>query len=239
MRKHCLIAALSVTAAVVAAGPALASPTAIWTVPTGKVTAPGNLHIGVYTFSTPSRQPVLQDGLTFGALPGLELGGVSGIGALEVGIDTFARNEVFNGKLQLFGEGSLWPAVSLGGFNLANTTGPSENILYGVMSKGFELGGVSLGNWTLGYFTTQTSDQTPSKSGLMGGMFYPLGARAGVAVDYLGNTTGFSGTNVYLTYGVAENAYLSVGHYFHPTDREADLTFMGVDMDLATGLFGH
>lgn len=241
MLKRTLIAALSVAAlATFAAGPAAAYPTAIWNVPTGKVTTPGNLHIGVYTYTTPNRTPFIQDGLTFGALPGLDLGGVSGVGALELGIDTYGSNEVFNGKLQLVGEGNLLPALSVGGLNLFNTNGPSENLVYGALTKGLALGDLSLGSWTLGYFNTAPNDATTaSQGGLMGGVYVPLGDRAGVAVDYMTGTTSVSGTNVYLTYGVADNAYVSVGHYFHHSDSNANLTFIGVDLDLATGLFGQ
>ncbi len=241
MLKRTLIAAGTMAAlATLSAGPAAAYPTAIWNVPTGKVTAPGNLHIGVYTYVTPNRTPFIQDGLTFGALPGLSFGDLSGIGALELGIDTYGSNEVFNGKLQLIGEGELLPALSIGGLNLFNTNGPSENVTYASLTKELGLGGFSLGSWTIGYYNTMPSDTTTaSQMGVMGGVFYPIGDRAGLAVDHMTGTTSISGSNVYLTYGVAPNAYLSVGHYFHHTDSNANLTFIGVDMDLATGLFGQ
>lgn len=240
MLKRTLIAASSLAAlATLSAGPAAAYPTAIWNVPTGKVTAPGNLHIGVYTYATPTRATSIQDALTFGALPGLDLGGVSGVGALELGIDTYGVSEVFNGKLQLFGEGDLLPALSVGGLNLFNTTGPSENIVYGSLTKELALGDVSLGSWTLGYFNTMPGDGSAAQNGVMGGVFYPLGDRAGVAVDHMTGATSVSGTNAYLTYGVASNAYVSVGHYFHHSDPSLNLTFIGVDLDLATGLFGQ
>lgn len=225
--------------AALTAGPAVAYPTAIWNVPTGKVTDPGNLHIGVYTFVTPTRSASFQDGLLFGALPGFTLGEVSGIGALELGVDTTGTSEVFDAKLQLFSESEYFPAFSVGGLNLANTTGHSENVLYDALTKELGIAGFSLGTWTLGFFSTMPSDpEEEAQSGWMGGVSYQLGS-VGLSADYMSGTTSLSGINVYLGYEVASNVYLNVGHYFHYDDRSADLNFVAVDIDLPTDLFGQ
>ncbi|HEY9855941.1 MAG TPA: hypothetical protein V6D05_09410, partial [Stenomitos sp.] len=142
-----------------------ASPTSIWNVPTGTVTEAGNLHVGVYTYSSLDRNVSIQDGLTFGLLPGLEIGGVPGIGAMEIGADTLGSGEVFNAKMQLVGETLYTPAFGVGGMNLANTTGHSENIVYGAFTKEVGPEDMSGGSWTIGYFQTMPSDPEAASQG--------------------------------------------------------------------------
>lgn len=218
---------------------AAAYPTSVWNVPTGNVTDAGNLHVGIYTYSSAGREVSIQDGLTFGALPGLELFGVPGIGALEVGVDTYGSAEAFNAKLQLFGE-TLWvPGVAVGGLNLASTSGPSENLVYAALTKETGPEDMSSGSWTIGYFTTRPDDpEATPESGLMGGVTLPLGGGLSVTGDFLLGATSVSGGNVLLNYQVVDSALLSLGYYIHPSDSSANLFFIGADIDVPTGLFG-
>lgn len=229
---------LAVLSALVA-GPAAAAPTAVWNVPTGTVTDAGNLHVGVYTYSTLDRSASMQDGLTFGALPGLELGGVSGIGALELGVDTFGTSEVFNGKLQLFGETLYTPAFGVGAMNAGNTTGASENIVYGAITKEIGPEDMSGGSWTIGYFTTMPSEtETAAESGVMGGMTFKLTDALNVGFDFMMGHTSLSGGDLFASYSVADSAVLTAGYYLHPSDSTQNLVFIGADLDVPTGLFG-
>lgn len=216
--------------------PAKASPTAVWNSPLGQTTAAGNLHAGVYTFLTANRTAMIQNALTFGLLPGLELGGVTGVGAAEVGIDTYGSNEVYNGKLQLMSEGELLPAMAVGGFSLFSNVGASENILYASMTKQLSLGGFSLGTWTAGGFNSQVPG---SQWGGMVGMSYLITGPWSFSADYVSGTTTCSGATTLLSYAVAPNVFLSVGHYFPMQSSNNELTFVAVDMDIPTGLWGQ
>lgn len=241
MLKRTLLAAASLSVLCLPfARPAAAYPTAIWNVPTGTVAEAGHFRVGVYTYSTLDRAPSIQDGVTFGALPGLELGGVPGIGALELGLDTYGGEEVFNGKLQLFGETIFVPAVAVGALNMGSTGGVSENFYYASLTKEMGPEDMSSGSWSIGAFNTMPGDpeQAPQR-GVMGGIAFPIVPGLDVVADFMSGTTSISGANVFLSFEAAPNANLSAGYYFHHTDSSANLVFVGVDLDLATGLFGQ
>lgn len=217
---------------------ALAYPTSVWNVPTGTVVEAGAVHVGVYNYASVDRKTSMQDGLSFGLLPGLEIGGVSQIGAVELGVDTSGSCEVFNGKLQLIGETTWTPAFAVGGFNLANTTGPSENIVYGALTKEVGPEDMSGGSWTIGYFTTMPTDpETPSEGGVMGGMTFKLTDTFNVGFDFMMGTTSVSGGDLFANYSVGDTTTLTAGYYLHPTDSSQNLLFLGVDLDIPTGLF--
>lgn len=217
-----------------------AYPTSIWNVPTGTVADAGTLHVGIYTYASLERNVSIQDGLTFGALPGLELGGVPGIGAMELGVDTYGSYEAFNGKLQLVGETLYTPAVAVGGLNVGNTMGPSENVVYGAVTKEVGPEDMSGGSWTIGYFTTMSDDpEAVQQSGLMGGISFKITDTFNVAFDFLMGTTSVSGGNLLMNYSVSDNAVVSAGYYIHPSDSTQNLIFIGADLDIPTGLFGQ
>lgn len=241
MLKRTLLVVSSLSVLIsLAARPATAYPTAIGNVPTGKVEEPGQLRVETYTSATLDRKPYLQNGVAFGALPGLELGGVPGIGALELGLDTYGSNEVFNGKLQLFGETLLVPAVSMGALNMPLMGGPSENFVYGVMTKEVGPEDMSSGSWSFGAFNTSPSgSEEAPQMGVMGGASFPVLSGLSLAADFMTGTTSISGANVLLIYEVAPSAYLCGGYYFHHSDSSANVWFFGADLYVPTGLFGQ
>lgn len=241
MLKRTLLVVSSLSVLIgLGARPATAYPTSIWNVPTGTVVDPGSLRFDVYTYATLDRSLSIQDGVSFGALPGFELGGVPGIGGLELGVDTYGSEEVFNGKLQLFGETLLVPAVAVGALNMASTGGSSENFVYAAMTKEMGPEDMSLGSWSFGGYNTMPSDpEVPPQMGVMGGASFPILPGLELAADFMSGTTSISGANVFLTYEAAPNAFLSAGYYFHHSDSSANIFFAGVNLDVATGLFGQ
>jgi len=130
----------------ITAGEANATPsTQIWN-PSTDIQAKGTWHFGIDNYFTITGPPderytfPTDIGLTYGLLPGL-----------EVGIDAFLPQSsplAFNAKYGIVESGSI-PAFAIGSFNIGTQTGATDmNILYGVMAKTFPV----LGRFSCGYF---------------------------------------------------------------------------------------
>lgn len=228
--------------AVLVATPAMAYPTSVWNVPTAKVVAAGTLHLGDYAESFPSGKPYIDTCASFGLWPGLELGGLYGIGAAEAGFDawfdpTAGAYQQFHGKVQLLGEGDWTPAIALGGLGLGSPQNKSDNFYYGVLTKDLGLGDFSLGTFTVGGYSINTVGATP-EVGPMGGWSRTLFGPVSLALDYIhGSSNSYAGVSGYLGFQVADNTYVEVGYFHSVADANYDTRFVSVDIDIPTGLW--
>lgn len=199
-----------VTASVIllTAGLALATPsTQIWN-PSTDIQAKGTWHLGIDNYFT------VEDvssggyafptdlGVTYGLLPGLELG-----------IDSFLPQAVPGSSLVLnakygIAESDLLPAVAVGGFGFGLNQGVTDqNIVYGVLAKTF-----SFGRLSAGYFKGKEALLGSDGSGAILTWDKMLTDKVWACVDYASGDTVLGALFAGFSYTFAPNTSVIVGY---------------------------
>ena len=213
MKKTVVLLVVSLVSMVLASG-ALATPSSqIWNQSTD-IQATGTTHLGIDNYFTIEDAPgsggyayPTDMGLTYGALPGI-----------EVGVDAMfpqpkpGSQLSFNAKYGISENGNL-PALAVGGFGFGLLQGVTDqNVIYGLAAKTFPFGRLSAGYFA-GNKTTLGSDGT----GAILTWDKSLTDKIWASIDYASGTsslgalfTGFSyafssNTSVLFAYGTYNN----------------------------------
>jgi hypothetical protein len=143
LRKGTLVLGLALVGALFLVVGSLATPsTQIWN-PSTDIQAIGTTHFGIdnyFVFGEPGYAAPTDLGLTYGAIPGL-----------EIGIDAFVNTTspfYLNAKYGIT-ESDLIPSLAIGGFGFGTQTGVTDqNVLYAVAAKTFGIGRITLGGYS-------------------------------------------------------------------------------------------
>ncbi|MDD4179662.1 MAG: hypothetical protein PHH14_06435, partial [Candidatus Margulisbacteria bacterium] len=201
-------AVLSVLLVVVCSGPAVATPsTQIWN-PSTDIQAQGTWHLGIDNYftvedTTSGGYAFPTDlGVTYGLLPGL-----------EVGVDSFlpqtapGSSLILNAKYGI-AESEALPAVAVGGFGFGLNPGVTDqNIIYGVVAKTFPLGRLSAG-----YFKGKSALLGSDGSGAILTWDKALTDKIWACVDYASGDTVLGALFAGVSYAFAPNTSVILGY---------------------------
>lgn len=248
--------------------PAHAYPTSVVFAPTGESLSFGAFATGAYAGL--AAFPAVGfggawGGLNVGLVPSIEFattsaGKIAGAGA-EVGFDIFGPDEkgeallVFNAKIQLLAEGTYWPALAIGFFQLTPTPNRGASLGYFALTKSFTISGVELGQLTFGLMRS-FADRTlvapqcfvsgaptclfrgsppfeDENGGLIAGYQSPWLGPITFSIDHLGGTSAVSSTNLLINVrfwedGVGGFASIGVGGFISNDRRDTSLLQDGV-----------
>ena len=198
--KRCLFS-LGLLSNLILAVPALATPsTQIWN-PSTDIQAKGTWHLGIDDYFTiedkgsGGYQYPTDYGLTYGLLPGV-----------EVGIDSLSPQAapgsqlVFNAKYALAESGSL-PAIAVGGFGFGLLPGlTDQNVLYGLAAKTF-----SFGRLSAGYFAGNKTTLGSDGAGAILTWDKNLTDKIWASVDYAGGSSALGALFAGFSYAFSSN----------------------------------
>lgn len=178
--------------------------TQIWN-PSTDIQAVGVWHLGIDNYFTVAGSAEggyafpTDVGLTYGALPGL-----------EVGIDIFepqAAPFTFNLKYGIQ-EKNGFPALAIGGFGFGTLAGVTDqNVVYGVAAKTFPLGRLSAG-----YYTGNASTVGADNKGIILTWDKALTDKFWACVDYAGGTSALGATFYGFSWLFAPNTAIIFGY---------------------------
>jgi hypothetical protein len=195
-------------------GEAYATPsTQIWN-PSTDIQAAGTAHLGIDNYSTlvwPQdggyAYPV-DIGLTYGILPGL-----------EIGVDSFSPSSAqyqFNAKYGIPEAGSL-PAFALGamnwGFNVDADKRPADwNITYALAAKTFDFGRLSGGYYTGNDHILLNNEGDKANMGFILTWDKPITERLWACVDHASGYSVYGSTFYGLSYAFSTNTSVIFGY---------------------------
>lgn len=194
-------------------GLAYATPsTQIWN-PSTDIQAAGSWHLGIDDYFTVEDRTSggysfpTDLGLTYGLLPGL-----------EIGVDAFlpqaapASSLVLNAKYGIPEKDSL-PAIAIGGFGFGlQTNVTDQNVFYGVVAKTFPIGRLSAGYFLGNEKLLLDPSGNKDNAGLILTWDKAITDKIWACVDYAGTKSALGATFVGLSYAFASNTSVIFGY---------------------------
>ncbi len=216
---------IGIVSALILSASALATPsTQIW-IPSTDIQATGTFHLGLDNYSSVGTGTAaaagvtnyFDGGLTYGALPGLEVG-------FDY-ISTLQYPVVFNVKYGI-SEPALPVSVAVGAYNIGLTAtsatvlnGNDQNIIYGLVAKNFD----GIGRFSAGYYsgnsknaafdtTVLVNGKAQESSGLLLSFDKQINDKVWAAVDYQGGYNFFGAVSFGVSYAFAPNTSVIFGY---------------------------
>ena len=214
MKQMMIAISLILSGLALCTGGAYGTPsTQIWN-PSTDIQATGTTHLGIdnYFMTLWPRDggvPIPVDvGLTYGALPGL-----------EIGIDGFYPSSTqykFNAKYGI-PEGAVLPAFAIGGYNFGfdNRDGgfsADENIAYAMVAKTWQFGRLSAGYYSGNEKVLRTLDDDPASTGCILTWDKAVTDKIWVCADYAGGYSAFGAFFYGFSYLFSPNTSVIFGY---------------------------
>ena len=216
--KNCLFSVLVLL--IVSAGTSYATPsTQIWN-PSTDIQAAGVWHLGIDDYFTVEDRTAggysypTDIGLTYGLVPGLEVG----VDAL-LPPGTPGSPLVFNAKYAIPESGAI-PALALGGFGFGLQPGlTDQNVLYGLAAKSFFFGRLSVG-----YFSGKAATIGSDNNGFILSWDKAVSDKLWVSIDHASGRSALGATFYGFAWLFAPNTSIICGYGTYNNGAKPTLT---------------
>jgi hypothetical protein len=222
--KKLISSLLGLTVSFVLAGSALATPsTQIWN-PSTDIQATGTVHLGIDNYFTADDGSSggyafpTDVGLTYGALPGLEIGIDSVLPQPNLGTSSLLANAKYG-----IPENGLIPALSVGGFNFGSH-GLDQNVVYGVAAKAFTFGRLSAGYFVGNEKALVDPSGNKDNAGVILTWDKQITDKLWACVDYAGTKSALGATFYGGSWNFASNTSLLVAYGTYNSGAKPTIT---------------